>query len=199
MLTVLRKNLTRTENLAKIVHLGEKSKWFTEGYKQSKYSVVLKCFFNLSHVKRHKKYTKIIFFMIFRINLGLVLLRDFRKPYFDHISILVIQNWTTSNTAVLRKTIFLLILKITNICVLFLQKPNMFVNFLVHRVAHETLNFRKIQQTTYFSENSGFLWFFVENEDKLRIPKVRYQWQSVLKTVKPYQKWYGFQFPTEKS
>ena len=106
MLTVLRKNLTRTENLAKIVHLGEKSKWFTEGYKQSKYSVVLKCFFNLLHVKRHKKYSKNIFFMIFRINLGLVLLRDFRKPYFDHISILVIQNWTTSNTAVLRKTIF---------------------------------------------------------------------------------------------
>ena len=106
MLTVLRKNHTRTENLTKIVLLGEKYEWFTEGYKQSKHSVVLKCFFNLLHVKRHKKYSKNIFFVFFRVNLGLVLLWDFRKPYFDHISILSIQNWTPSDTVVLRKTIF---------------------------------------------------------------------------------------------
>ena len=106
MLTVLRKNHTRTENLTKIVLLGEKYEWFTEGYKQSKHSVVLKCFLNLLRVKRHKKCSKNRFSLFFRIHLGLVLLGDFRKPYFDHISILVIQNWTTSNTAVLRKTMF---------------------------------------------------------------------------------------------
>ena len=75
----------------------------------------------------------------------------------------------------------------------------MIANFLVQSVMHETFQFRKIHKITHFPENSDFLGVFVEKEGKLRIPKARYQWQSALKTVKPFDISNGFQFPTEKS
>ena len=84
------------------------------------------------------------------------------------------------------------------LCFVFTKTKHVF-QFLGSPCTAWNFKFQKNTKRTYFSENSGFLWFFLENEDKLRIPKVRYQWQSVLKTVKPDQKWSGFQFPTEKS
>ena len=124
VLAALRKTHPRTNNLEKIINLDEKYKWFHEGYKQSEYSVILKCFFNLLHVKRHKKYIKIIFFVFFRIILGLVLLRDFRKQYFDYLSILVIQNWTTPNTSALCKTILYWFWISPKMCFIFTKNKN---------------------------------------------------------------------------
>ena len=80
-----------------------------------------------------------------------------------------------------------------------LQKIIIFLVFGGPHVMEESSFCHKIIKKHDFSEKTHFFWYFVKKRGALNIPKVRYQWQSALKTVKPYQIWYGLAFPTGKS